>query len=123
MDRLVSHVLRDCLVILATKAGDFLIVDAPRRSDAILVLAGETDRVRRRALELLSQGYGKRVVLDVPKNARCTSLRRSSWRRRYIQDLPQAGAGQHLSDRRAVDQRGIEGSGKMFAAREGQRAC
>jgi len=34
------------------------------------VLAGETDKRPQRALELLSQGYGKRIVLDVPSNAK-----------------------------------------------------
>ncbi|MGA9509163.1 MAG: hypothetical protein WBV55_11130, partial [Candidatus Sulfotelmatobacter sp.] len=43
---------------LAAKVGSFLVVDAPRRSDTILVLAGETDRRPQRALELLSEGYG-----------------------------------------------------------------
>ena len=51
---------------LAAKAGSFLIVDEPRRSDMILVLAGETDRRPARALELLASGYGRRVV-DVYK--------------------------------------------------------
>ncbi|MFZ0319948.1 MAG: YdcF family protein [Candidatus Sulfotelmatobacter sp.] len=79
------------LVILATKAGDFLIVDAPRRSDAILVLAGETDRRPQRALELLSQDYGKRIVLNVPTNAKVYEFTQIDLARRYIQDLPQAG--------------------------------
>jgi hypothetical protein len=54
------------LALLAAKAGSLLVVDAPRPSDVILVLAGETDRRPERALQLLAQGYGRRVVLDVP---------------------------------------------------------
>ncbi len=58
------------LVRLATKAARFLLVDAPVPSDVILVLAGETDRRPQRALELLAQGYGRRIVLDVPANSK-----------------------------------------------------
>ena len=46
------------------------MVDAPERSDVILVLAGETEHRPARALELLSQGYGRRVVIDVPAAAK-----------------------------------------------------
>ena len=79
-------------VILAAKAGNFLIVDAPRPSDAILVLAGETDRRPQRALQLLSQGYGKRIVLDVPNNANLYEFTQIELAQKYIQDLPQAAS-------------------------------
>jgi DUF218 domain len=75
---------------LAVKAGDFLIVDAPRPSDVILVLAGETDRRPQRALELLAQGYGKRIVLNVPTNAKLYEYTQIQLAEKYIQDLPQA---------------------------------
>jgi hypothetical protein len=76
---------------LAARAGDFLIIDEPRRSDAIVVLAGETDRRPERALQLLSQGYGRVVVLDVPANARLYEFTEIELAQKYIQDLPQAG--------------------------------
>jgi DUF218 domain len=79
-------------VVLAAKAGNFLIIDEPRRSDAILVLAGETDRRPQRALELLSQGYGRVVVLDVPANAKLYEFTEIELAQKYIKDLPQAGA-------------------------------
>jgi hypothetical protein len=75
---------------LAVRAGDFLIVDAPRPSDVILVLAGETDRRPQRALELLAQGYGKRIVLNVPTNAKLYEFTQLQLAEKYIQDLPQA---------------------------------
>jgi hypothetical protein len=75
---------------LAMKAGNFLIVDAPRSSDVILVLAGETDRRPQRALQLLAQGYGRRVVLDVPANAKLYEFTQVDLARKYIEDLPQA---------------------------------
>ncbi|MGB7603272.1 MAG: YdcF family protein [Candidatus Sulfotelmatobacter sp.] len=77
---------------LAAQAGSFLVVDAPRRSEAILVLAGETDRRPQRALELLSEGYGRRVVLDVPNNAKLYEFTQIELAQKYIHDLPQAAA-------------------------------
>jgi hypothetical protein len=77
---------------LAAKAGAFLLVDAPLPSDVILVLAGETDRRPERALELLAQGYGKRVVLDVPTNAKIYESTEIQLAQKYIQDLPQAAS-------------------------------
>jgi hypothetical protein len=75
---------------LAMKAGNFLIVDAPRPSDVILVLAGETDRRPQRALQLLAQGYGRRVVLDVPAKAKIYEFTQVDLARKYIEHLPQA---------------------------------
>ena len=83
--------LAGIFVILGAKAGSFLIIDAPRRSDAILVLSGETDRRPQRALELLSQGYGKQVVLNVPSNAKLYEFTQLELARKYVQDLPQSG--------------------------------
>jgi hypothetical protein len=74
---------------LAAKAGSFLIVDEPRRSDVILVLAGETDRRPARALELLAQGYGRRVVLDVPTTAKLYEFTQIQLAQKYVEDLPQ----------------------------------
>ena len=74
---------------LAAKAGSFLIVDAPRPSDVILVLAGETERRPARALELLAQGYGRRVVLDVPTKEKLFEFTEIQLAQKYIQDLPQ----------------------------------
>jgi hypothetical protein len=75
---------------LAAKAGSFLIVDAPQPADVIVVLAGETDRRPQRALELLAQGYGKRVILDVPNDAKLYSFTEIDLAQKYIRDLPQA---------------------------------
>jgi hypothetical protein len=77
------------LLGLAAKAGDFLIVDAPRPSDVILVLAGETDYRPRRALELLGRADGQRIVLDVPTKAKLYEFTQIELAQRYIEDLPQ----------------------------------
>lgn len=50
---------------LASQAARFLVVDEPEKSDAIVVLAGETNVRPARALELLRQGVAPRVFLDV----------------------------------------------------------
>ena len=49
---------------LASQAARFLVVDEPEKSDAIVVLAGETNVRPARALELLRQGMAPRVFLD-----------------------------------------------------------
>jgi hypothetical protein len=77
---------------LVAKAGAFLVVDAPVSSDVILVLAGETDRRPERALQLLAQGYGRRVVLDVPANLKIYEFTAIRLAQKYIQDLPQAAS-------------------------------
>jgi hypothetical protein len=84
---LVSVLSAGFLIVLAAKAGDFLVVDAPVHSDVILVLAGETDRRPQRALELLAQGYGQRVVLDVPANAKIYEFTQIQLAQKYIQAL------------------------------------
>ena len=83
-------VLAVLLLLLATQAGRFLVVDSPRVSDTIVVLAGETDRRPTRALELLQQGYGKRVLIDVPADATIYTLKQLDLAQKYVQSLPQA---------------------------------
>jgi hypothetical protein len=76
-------------VVFAAKAGSFLIVDAPHRSDVIIVLAGETDRRPQRALDLLAQGYASHIVLDVPNHAVLYKFTQLELAQKYIQGLPQ----------------------------------
>jgi uncharacterized SAM-binding protein YcdF (DUF218 family) len=51
-------------VAFAHQAARFLVVDEPEKSDAIVVLAGETNVRAARALELLRQGVAPHVFLD-----------------------------------------------------------
>jgi hypothetical protein len=74
---------------LAAKAASFLVLDAPRPSDVILILAGETHRRPERALQLLAQGYGRRMVLDVPANSTIYEFTQIQLAQKYVQDLPQ----------------------------------
>lgn len=69
-----------------------MVLDAPQVSDIILVLAGETDRRPARALQLLDQGYGRHIVLDVPANSRIYEFTELQLADRYVHDLPQAAS-------------------------------
>jgi len=73
-------------------AGRMLVIDSPQRSDVILVLAGETEVRPARALELLGQGYGRRMVLDVPAGAKTYHATEVELARQYVRGLPQASA-------------------------------
>ena len=77
-------------VAFGANAGRLLVVEAPQPSDVILVLAGETDRRPARALQLLDQGYGREVVLDVPAAARIFDFTQIQLARKYIANLPQS---------------------------------
>ena len=59
-----------CLFFVGFRAAGWLVVDQPERSDAILVLAGETDQRPKLGLQFLQQGYAPVMVLDVPADQR-----------------------------------------------------
>ena len=80
------------LALVAASAGKWLVADEPRRSDVILVLAGETGRRPERALQLLEQGYGRRVVIDVPAGATIFRFSAIELAKEYVQSLPRAAA-------------------------------
>ena len=88
---LLGAAVLGCLTIwLAAKAGSFLVLDAPQPSDVILVLAGETDVRPQRALQLLAQGYGRRIVLDVPAHTKIYEFTQIQLAEKFVQDSPQA---------------------------------
>lgn len=80
------------LTIFALNAGRILVVDAPQPSDLILVLAGETDHRPMRALELLHQGFGRRVMIDVPADAKIYDVSQLDLAERYVRNLPDSAA-------------------------------
>jgi uncharacterized SAM-binding protein YcdF (DUF218 family) len=53
------------LIVLVSQAARFLVIDAPEKADAIVVLAGETNVRPVRALELVRQGLAPRAFLNV----------------------------------------------------------
>ncbi|MGH9510779.1 MAG: YdcF family protein [Terriglobales bacterium] len=85
--RLVAVVA--ALVLLAN-LGRFLVIDQPRPSDVIVVLAGETDKRPARGLDLLRQRLAKRLILDVPADAKVFQWSELDLAQRYIQTLPEA---------------------------------
>jgi uncharacterized SAM-binding protein YcdF (DUF218 family) len=79
-------------LVFAANAGRLLVVDAPQPSDVLLVPAGETDHRPARALQLLDQGYGRRVVIDVPVAATIYEFTQIELAKKYIEHLPQAAS-------------------------------
>jgi uncharacterized SAM-binding protein YcdF (DUF218 family) len=85
-------VLAVLLLLALASSGRLLVVDRPRQSDLILVLAGETDKRPARGLQLLDQGYAPRLVLDVPASARIYQWTQPELAAKYVEGLPQEKA-------------------------------
>jgi uncharacterized SAM-binding protein YcdF (DUF218 family) len=89
----ISGVVVSLLVlVLLTCSGQFLVINQPQKSDAIVVLAGETERRPVQGLELLSQGLAPRLILDVPVDTRIYEWDQLELAQKYVQRLPQAAA-------------------------------
>ena len=54
------------ILILSTTSGRFLVLNDLEQADVIVVLAGETNRRPARGLQLLSQNYAPKMLIDVP---------------------------------------------------------
>ena len=80
------------LLAFAAEAGNILVLDHPEKSDLILVLAGETSYRPALGLRLLSQGYGRRMLIDVPADAKIYEFTELQLAEKYIHDLPQASS-------------------------------
>ena len=77
-------------LLFGITAGKLLVVNAPEHSDVILVLAGETDLRLRGGLEMLRQGYGRRLLIDVPAEAQIYGISQLQIAETYIKSLPEA---------------------------------
>ena len=77
------------LVFLST-SGDFLVVNDLQRADVIVVLAGETNRRPARAIQLLSQKYAPKVLLNVSAGAVDYDRSLLDIATEYIQHVPQS---------------------------------
>lgn len=64
--RIVLIVLLLAVLVLTTTSGSFLVVNYLEPADVIVVLAGETNQRPSRGLQLLSQNYAPKMLLDVP---------------------------------------------------------
>src|ERR1017187_8503986 len=77
-------------VALASQAARFLVVDEPGKSDAIVLLAGETNVRPARALELLRLGFAPRVFLDAETRDLIYDQRLTDIAQKYVNRLPEA---------------------------------
>ena len=75
---------------LVVASGRLLVVNQPRKSDVMVVLAGETERRPARGLELLDQGYAPRLILDVPAEAKIYERSQVKIAQTYVDGLPHA---------------------------------
>jgi hypothetical protein len=75
---------------LASQAARFLVVDEPEKSDAIVVLAGETNVRPARGLELLRQGLAPRVFLDAETRDLIYGQRLTDMAQKYVNGLGEA---------------------------------
>ena len=75
---------------LASQAARFLVVNEPGKSDAIVVLAGETSVRPARALELLRQGVAPRAFLDVQTRDAIYDQHLIDIARNYVNGLAEA---------------------------------
>jgi hypothetical protein len=80
------------LLLFSVNAGRVLVVDAPQPSDLILVLAGETEHRPEEALALLHQGFGRRVLIDVPADTRIYNVLQLELAENYVRSLPDSAA-------------------------------
>jgi len=90
--RTVLIILIALALFLFSTSGDFLIINRPQHADAIVVLAGETDRRPALGLQLLQQGYAPKMILDVPANAKIYGETMLQIAQQYIRELPPAQA-------------------------------
>jgi DUF218 domain-containing protein len=78
------------LAALASQAGRFLVVDDPQKSDAIVVLAGETGVRPARGLELLRRGMAPHLFLDVVARDQVFDRPLTDLAQQYANRLPDA---------------------------------
>src|SRR5205809_7351285 len=88
--RTVVIVLLAAVLLLFTTSGKFLIISRPQPADAIVVLAGETDRRPALGLQLLQENYAPKMVLDVPATARLYQMNMLQLAQQYVHELPLA---------------------------------
>jgi DUF218 domain len=88
--RVVLIVILSWWLLFSLTSGGFLVVNNPQRADVVVVLAGETYRRPARGLELLSQNYAPRMLLDVPALETIYGWNAVELAQRYVQQLPQS---------------------------------
>jgi len=77
-------------LVLASQAARFLVVNNPEPADAIVTLAGETNRRPARALELLRRGMASHLLFDAEDDERVYDLGLTEIAQRYANTLTEA---------------------------------
>ena len=78
------------LITLASQAARVLWIDHPEKSDAIVILAGETTLRSERGLELLRQGMAPRMWIDVVGADEVFGKSLAGVAQNYVAALPEA---------------------------------
>ncbi len=86
----VLVVLALIVVVLGSHAARFLIVDNEQKSDAIVVLAGDTHMRPVRGLQLLRQGMAPRMFLDAEAGEQIYDQQLTDIAQKYVNSLPEA---------------------------------
>jgi hypothetical protein len=79
-------------VVFAANAGRILVVSDPQPSDAIVVLAGEIDHRQQLGLQLLDQGFARKLIIDVPAREKIYQYTQVQLAQSYFASLPEAAA-------------------------------
>jgi uncharacterized SAM-binding protein YcdF (DUF218 family) len=87
---LVLLSLAAIVIAAASQAARFLVVDQPEKSDAIIVLAGDTNVRPARALELLRQGMASHVFMNAETRNRIYDTQLIDIAQKYVNSLPEA---------------------------------
>jgi hypothetical protein len=87
-----SSVIAVLPLAFAANAGRALVVNAPQPSDALVVLAGETEYRPRLGLRLLDKGYGRKLVIDVPAGQTIYEYTQMQLAEKYFGTLPEAAS-------------------------------
>jgi hypothetical protein len=80
------------LLAFAANAGKILVVNDAHDSDAVLVLAGETEYRPKLGLQLLDQGYGRKLVIDVPAGQTIYAYTQMQLAENYFGGLPEGAS-------------------------------
>ena len=89
--RLLLALILIIIALFVAFSGRHLVLDAAEKADVIVVLAGETERRPQRGIEMLSQGYAPRMLLDAPAGTTIYKWTQQDLARNYVSELPQAG--------------------------------
>jgi DUF218 domain len=79
-------------LVFAANAGNILVVNDPQQSDALVVLAGETEYRPQLGIRLLDQGDGRKLLIDVPAGQTIYQYTQIQLAEKYFGSLPEAAS-------------------------------